>query len=82
MFSALGAAQYEKRAEIIAHFPHIKEVNMEFGPRLSLSSFWKLKWTLIEVVWGNTYITYFTKFFKKVKALKESRGMQCDTSLL
>ena len=70
-YAAYGANAYNKCVDFVSCFPHIKENNMEFGPGLSLNSYWQLKSTIMEVVWGTMYKTHFSQFFKLIKPVKE-----------
>lgn len=45
---------------------HIQGKNLELGSELSSAVFWRFKKALIEVVWGDMFLSHFWHFFKRI----------------
>ena len=47
---------------------------MEFSSELSSTVFWRLKSTLMDVVWGTLFSSHFPKFFRQIVEVVEKPG--------
>lgn len=65
-FSELGANEFRRCVNFSSQMPHVSEKNFELCSELSSTVFWRLKKTLIAVVWGDMLHTHFPNFFKKI----------------
>ena len=66
-FSEQGAEEFRKCVNYVSQMPHVKDENLELGSELSSAVFWRFKKALIEVVWGDLFSSYFSRFFKIVE---------------
>lgn len=81
-YSELGASEFVRCAEFVAPLPHVKDLNMELGPQLAPAVYWRLKTTLLEIIWGKMFVSHFTKFFKQIKeATKPGEKTTASTSI-
>ena len=75
-FAKLGALEFKKCVAFVSLLPHVKSLNLPLCEELSSAIFWRLKETLISVVWGEFFPSMFPKFFKtqdkKTNKLKET----------
>ena len=60
--------------------PHVKDKNLELGDQLSAAVFWHFKKSLIEVVWGDMFVSHFSHFFKKI--VEKANGDFCSEKLV
>ncbi len=74
IYSKLGSKEFSDCVKFVSSLPHVKSLNLELGEDLSGAVFWRLKTTLIEVVWGNLFPSLFCCFFKEVKEVLELPG--------
>lgn len=59
--------------QFVAQLPNVQEKNMEFSDELSSAVFWRLKSTLIEVVWEKLFLSHFPKLFRRVEKVVEDK---------
>jgi hypothetical protein len=74
VYAALGATEFRKCVEFVSQLPHVQEKNMEFSSELSSTVFWRLKSTLMDVVWGTLFSSHFPKFFRQIVEVVEKPG--------
>ena len=69
-YAQLGAASFEKCVLFVSSLPHVKKVikddDLELGPAFSQQVFWRMKSTLIDLIWGQHLDSLFPQFFKKI----------------
>jgi hypothetical protein len=63
-FAELGAQEFKKCVAFVALLPDVKNKNLALCEELSSSIYWRLKEMLIDVVWGESFLSMFPKFFK------------------
>ena len=71
--SSLEAEKFKRCVQFVAQLPNVQEKNMEFSDELSSAVFWRLKSTLIEVVWEKLFLSHFPKLFRRVEKVVEDK---------
>lgn len=75
LLARYGRVQFRRCVEFVACLPYVKEVvdarELDLHKDCSEVIFWKLKETLVKVVWGELFQTYFSCFFVKLEKEKE-----------
>ena len=67
VYSQLGAPEFLRCVKFVSQLPHVQDLNMELGTQLAPAVYWRLKTTLLEIIWGNMFVSQFPKFFKEIK---------------
>ena len=69
-YAQLGTASFEKCIRFVSSLPHVKKVikddDLELEPAFSQQVFWRMKSTLIDLIWGQHLDSLFPQFFKKI----------------
>jgi hypothetical protein len=63
-FSRLGAQEFKQCVQFVSLLPHVKALNLALCDELSSSIYWRLKDKLIDIVWGQSFMSLFPRFFK------------------
>ena len=71
--SSLEEEKFKRCVQFVAQLPNVQEKNMEFSDELSSAVFWRLKSTLIEVVWEKLFLSHFPKLFRRVEKVVEDK---------
>ena len=64
IFSHVGAQEFKQCVQFVSLLPHVKALNLALCDELSSSIYWRLKEKLIDIVWGQSFLSLFPKFFK------------------
>lgn len=75
LLARYGRVQFHRCVEFVVCLPYVKEAvharELELDRNCSEMIFWKLKETLVKVVWGELFQKYFSCFFAKLKNKEE-----------
>ena len=75
LLARYGREQFQSCVEFVVCLPYVKEVvdagELELDKDCSELIFWKLKETLVKVVWGELFQTFFSKLFTKLEKEKQ-----------
>ncbi len=63
-FSRLGAQEFKQCVQFVSLLPDVKALNLALCDELSSSIYWRLKDKLIDIVWGQSFMSLFPRFFK------------------
>lgn len=65
--------------EFVSFLPQVKELNLALCKEMSASVLWRMKETLISIVWGEMFSLIFANFFKIYdKAQKETKDISLN----
>ena len=64
IFSHVGAQEFKQCVQFVSLLPHVKALNLALCDELSSSICWRVKEKLIDIVWGQSFLSLFPKFFK------------------
>ena len=69
-FAGLGLAAFRQCVCYVSALPHvqqfIQENELEMGNAFAEKIYWRLKSSLLEIIWGNKFVSLFPTFFKKM----------------